>query len=474
MKVLLVDPPHKLFPGLRMWAPSFGLLQLGAYLEREGIEVQIIDATALPNPWKDLTTSVSESKADVIGITCSATCLSPEAIQAIRLCRNLSPHSILVAGGSHFTLMAETILQEVKELDCIILGEGETAFFQFLQDLSRGGKGRGVKGIAYRENGKVVLNERQPPIPNLDSLPLPAYHLIEVEKEAYYWHGMGRRTFGLSTSRGCGDRCAYCSETRFWEGVWRGRSGKKIVEEISYLHRQYGKTLFVFNENTFNWSRKRVEEFLDELRKSGLRIYFWFQSRIKDIIRDEDLLPEMKRLGLYEVMLGIESIQPDVLQRYEKQQSREMAQKAIDILRKNKIMVMANIMCGDWNDSEVTIREVFQFIKSQSDFLVLTLTTPLPGTKYFEEAERLGRIRERDLGKYDFMHPVVDTKFLSAEEVHHLQQVYLKKYYTQPRILLGAFFNPNPFKRMAYRLILRYVWENATKRPWKQPNMADS
>mgnify|MGYP005853543829 CR=1 FL=1 len=471
MKVLLIDPPHKLFPGLRMWTPSFGLLQLGAYLEKEGVEVQILDATALANPWKDLSTSVSESKADVIGITCSATCLSPEAIQAIRLCRELSPRSMIIAGGSHFTLMAEPILQEVKELDGIVLGEGEIAFYQFLQYLSRGGNGRGVKSIAYRENGKVVLNERQPPIPNLDSLPLPAYHLIDIEKDAYYWHGMGRRTFGLSTSRGCGDRCAYCSETRFWEGVWRGRSGNKIVEEISYLHRQYGKTLFVFNENTFNWSRKRVEEFLDALGKSGLRIHFWFQSRIKDIIRDEDLIPEMKRLGLYEVMLGIESIQPDVLHRYEKQQSIEMAQKAIDILKKNKIMVMANIMFGDWNDSETTIREVFRFVKSQSDFLVLTLTTPLPGTKYFEEAERLGRIRERDLGKYDFMHPVVDTKFLSAAEVHRLQQAYLKKYYTQPRILLGAFFNPNPFKRMAYRLILRYVWENATKRPWRQPKL---
>jgi len=243
------------------------------------------------------------------------------------------------------------------------------------------------------------------------------------------------------------------------------------MEEISYLNSRYGKTLFVFNENTFNWSRKRVEEFLDQLGKSGLHIHFWFQSRIKDILRDEDLIPEMRRLGLYEVMLGIESIRPDVLNRYEKQQSREMAQKAIDLLRKNKIMVMANIMYGDWNDSKETLQEVFQFVKAQSDFLVLTLTTPLPGTKYFEEAERLGRIRERDLGKYDFMHPVVDTKFLSAEEVYHLQRIYLKKYYTQPRILLGAFFNRNPFKRMAYRLILRYVWENATKRPWRQPNL---
>jgi anaerobic magnesium-protoporphyrin IX monomethyl ester cyclase len=474
MKVLLVDPPHKLFPGLRMWTPSFGLLQLGAYLEREGINVQIVDGTALSNPWKDLASSISVSKADVIGVTCSATCLSPEAIQTIQLSKKLSPNSILVAGGSHFTLMAETILQELKELDYIILGEGEVTFSQFLQDLSRGQTGRKVKGIAYREDGKEILNERQPPIPNLDSLPLPAYHLINMESTPYYWHGMGRRAFGLNTSRGCGDRCTYCSETKFWEGVWRGRSGKKIVEEISYLYHQYGKTLFVFNENTFNWSRKRVEEFLQELGKSGLKIHYWFQSRIKDILRDEELIPEMRRLGLYEVMLGIESIQPEVLARYEKHQSREMAQKAIDILKKNKIMVMANIMFGDWKDSDASIKEVFQFVKSQSDFLVLTLTTPLPGTKYFEEAERLGRIRERDFGQYDFMHPVVDTKFLSAEEVYHLQQVYLKKYYTQPKILLGAFFNPNPFKRMAYQLILRYVWENATKRPWRQPNLADS
>ncbi len=471
MKVLLIDPPHRLFPGLRMWAPSFGLLQLGAYLEREGIEVQIVDATVLSSPWKDLSSTISAAKVDVIGVTCSATCLSPEAIQTITLSRKLSPNAVIVAGGSHFTLMAEAILRELKELDYIILGEGEVAFTQFLQDLSGGGNGRKVKNVAYLDNGKVVLNERYPLIPNLDSLPLPAYHLIDMDREAYYWHGMGKRAFGLSTSRGCGDRCAYCSESRFWEAVWRGRSGKKIVEEISHLNHRYGKTLFIFNENTFNWSRRRVEEFLDELGKSGLRIHFWFQSRTKDIIRDEDLIPEMRRLGLYEVMLGIESIHPDVLSRYEKQQSRELAQKAIDILRKNKIMVMANIMFGDWNDSRESIREVFRFVKTQSDFLVLTLTTPLPGTRYFEEAERLGRIRERDFGKYDFMHPLVDTQFLSAAEIQRLHQAYLKEYYTQPRILLGGFFNPNPFKRMAYRLILRYVWENATKTPWKQPNL---
>jgi len=473
MKVLLIDPPHRLFPGLRMWTPSFGLLSLGAYLEKEGIEVQLIDATTLRNPWKDLSESILKAKPEVIGITCSATCLSPEALQTIHLSKKLSPDSIVVGGGSHFTLMAESILKELKDLDYIVLGEGEISFSQLLHHLSQGRNGREIKGIAYAENGKVILNPRPNFITHLDTLPLPAYHLIDVESEAYYWHGMGRRAFGLSTSRGCGDRCAYCSETRFWEGVWRGRSAEKVVEEISYLHRRYGKSLFVFNENTFNWSRKRNEDFIETLGRSGLRIHFWFQSRIKDILRDEDLIPEMRRLGLYEVMLGIESIHPDVLSRYEKEQSREMAEKAIEILRRNGVMVMANIMFGDWNDSQASLEEVFRFVKKKSDFLILTLTTPLPGTKYFEEAQRLGRIRERDFGKYDFMHPIMDTKFLSAKEVQRLQKAYLKKYYTQPRILLGAFFNPNPFKRMAYRLILRYVWENATKRPWRQPNLAE-
>ena len=141
MKVLLIDPPHRIFPGLRMWTPSFGLLQIAAYLEREGIEVKVLDGTALKNSWKDIASSISTSKADVIGITCSATCLSPEALQTISLCRKLSPDAKIIAGGSHFTLMAEPILKEIKELDYIVLGEGEIAFSKLLQNLSRGGNG---------------------------------------------------------------------------------------------------------------------------------------------------------------------------------------------------------------------------------------------------------------------------------------------------------------------------------------------
>src|SRR4030043_2207823 len=117
MKVLLIDPPHRIFPGLRMWTPSFGLLQLAACLEREGIEVQVLDGTALRNSWKGIADSVSTAKADVIGVTCSATCLSPEALQTISLCRRLSPEAKIVAGGGHFNPKAVTIPKKIEVRD---------------------------------------------------------------------------------------------------------------------------------------------------------------------------------------------------------------------------------------------------------------------------------------------------------------------------------------------------------------------
>jgi hypothetical protein len=80
-----------------------------------------------------------------------------------------------------------------------------------------------------------------------------------------------------------------------------------------------------------------------------------------------------------------------------------------------------------------------------------------------------GLVQEEDYALYDFMHPILPTKYLNRDAVWGLQQKYLRKYYTQPRILLGALLNKNPFKRMAYRLIMRYVWENAARRPWQQP-----
>jgi len=168
----------------------------------------------------------------VIGVTCSATCLSPEALQTISLCRRLSPEAKIVAGGSHFTLMAEPILKEIADLDYVVLGEGEIAFLKLLQNLSEGKNGKGVRGIALREDGKVVLQERVPLFPNIDSLPLAAYHLVDMESEAYYWHGMERGPLGSPPAGLWRSLCLLFGDEileGFGEAKWKESSGGNFL-----------------------------------------------------------------------------------------------------------------------------------------------------------------------------------------------------------------------------------------------------
>ncbi|MCP4667170.1 MAG: radical SAM protein, partial [Deltaproteobacteria bacterium] len=323
---------------------------------------------------------------------------------ALRLARKTLPQAIMVGGGGHFSLNADMILADAPELDYLVMGEGEETFLELIQWLDHNGRSRScpVAGLMYRKNGKIRATPSRPLMEDLDALPFPAYHKVDLHNPAYYLHGMGQRAVGVSTSRGCGDHCSYCSEASLWRSHWRGRSGPLVVEEMERLHRDHGKSLFVFNENSFNQSRERNEAFLESLGRSGLTCHFWFQSRIKDILRDRDLLGEFKRLGCYEVMLGVESILPETLKNYAKSQTLDQAREAAELLRSRNIMVMTNIMFGDIHDTEETLRQTYDMVRKMGDFFLLTITTPLPGTRYYLQALQEGRIEEQDFSRYDF------------------------------------------------------------------------
>ncbi len=470
LRTLLLDPPHKLFGGLRMWMPSPGLLALAAYLEHEDLHADLIDATTLERPWSDLTERLRAGAYDLVGVTCSAATFHRDALAAVRLVRKVLPLTFVVAGGSHVTLNAARFMEEAPELDCVVLGEGEKPFASLIRTLEAGGSPDMVEGTCTRRGDRLRSTPPAPPVADLDALPFPAYHRVDLNHPTYALHGMGRRAVGISTSRGCGDACTYCSEAAFWQSRWRGRSGALVVQEMRRLQRDFGKSLFVFNENSFNQNRLRNEAFLENLGRSGMRCDFWFQSRVKDILRDRDLLDDFKRLGCYEVMLGVESIQPETLHNYRKNQTLEQVREASELLRSRGMMVMTNVMFGDEPDTEETLRAVYEFACEIGDFLVLTLTTPLPGTRYYDRALAEGRIEETDMARYDFMHPIMPNRRHTREEIKTLQDKYLRKYYTRPKVFGKMLFSPNRFIRMSYRLIMRHAWYEARGREWVQPN----
>ncbi len=472
VKILLLDPPHKIFGGLRMWMPSPGIMALAAYLEVHNLSVEILDATTLERPWTDLEQHLINGQYDMVGVTCSAATFHNDALASIRLIRKCLPKAVIVSGGGHMSNNAERIFARMPELDYIVMGEGEETFLALIQWLVSHEKTEScrIPGLMCRTDEEGFFSGPRPLIPDLDILPMPAYHKMDLDNPTYYLHGMGRRAVGISTSRGCGDRCSYCSEAVLWNSSWRGRGGELVVEEMKMLNRDYGKSLFVFNENSFNQSRVRNESFLEHLGRSGLNCDFWFQSRIRDILRDRDLLDEFKRLGCYEVMLGVESITPETLKNYTKKQTFEEIREAVELVRSRGMMVMTNVMFGDRDDTEETLKDIYEFVSKNGDFLVLTLTTPLPGTRYYAQAMEEGRIEDTDYSHYDFMHPIVRNLAYERNEILALQKKYLKKYYTRPTIFYNMLFSGNPFKRMAYKLIMRYAWYEARNREWVQPN----
>jgi len=476
VKILLLDPPHKIFGALRMWMPSPGLMALAAYLESNGQTVDLFDATTFDRPWTDLKNLLTQGGYNIVGVTCSAATFHNDAVSAIHLVRKILPNAVILAGGGHLSLNADHILKSVPELDYIAAGEGEETFLELVRWLEGHEKNQpcDVPGLIYLRNGNHYLTPSRPLISDLDALPMPGYHKIDMNNPVYYLHGMGPRAVGISTSRGCGDHCTYCSEAVLWNSNWRGRSGRMVVEEMRMLNRHYNKSLFVFNENSFNQNRERNESFLENLGKSGLKCDFWFQSRVKDILRDRDLLDEFKRLGCYEVMLGVESITPETLRNYAKKQSFEEILEAAALLKSKGIMVMTNVMFGDTNDTEDTLKQICDFVTRIGDFLVLTITTPLPGTRYYSQAVKEGRVEDHDFSHYDFMHPIMRNRACNRDEILALHKKYLKRYYTRPAIFFNMLFSPNPFKRMAYRLIMRYAWYEARNTEWVQKNYEEA
>lgn len=469
MKILLIDPPHVIIPPLKLWAANPGLLALAAYL-RDRHDVQFVDGTALPRTWFDLEHMIRTERPDAVGITANITCLMPDALDAARLVRAIAPECTIVGGGSHLTLDAERALAgpDGELFDYLVFGEGEQTLAELLEALENDRSTETIAGLAWRENGALRQTRRRPHFDDLDALPIPAFDLIDFDSPVYKLTSV-RDHIHINTSRGCGDTCAFCSESAFWNACWRGVSAPRILEYIGTACDMYGTHVVDLADDSFNWDRERIEHFCDLLEKSDLKIDFWFEARVDHILRDADLIPRLKKLGCFQVMLGIESISPKVLGSYRKAFNLNRSEEAIRLLRDNGIMAMTNIMFGDWNDDAETMEATYRFVRRASDFLIVTITTPFPGTPYYDRMEKDGRIEERDLAKYDFLHAIMPTKHLSRSEVQRLHYAFLRKFYMQPRILWEGLTDKNPYKRKYFRFILRHVGNEILRRTWRQP-----
>jgi len=461
LRVLFIEPPKDFWFVMGEYLPPpLGILQIAAYLESKGenVDIEVVDCQAERLDWRGLETRIESFEPDIVAPGALATCNVYIVLRTLEAAKKVNPEVLTVVGGQHFTALAEESLEKHPEIDVVVRGEGEETFFELVKKLSEEKSFSRVRGISFRHSGKVIHNPPRPLIENLDYLPFPGYHFVENVVRKYHFKMMAGSKAGyalIEGSRGCPHRCTFCSQWRHWQGRWRAKSPKRIADEMEFCHTNYGMNFLWLTDDNFGLG-KHVEALCDEIVGRGLGddIMWFLQVRTDDVVRDRDLLPKIRRSGNRWMLMGVESPNPATLGAYRKTIDPADAKCAIKALKENDIFAQAMLMIGERKDTSESIARLKGFVNDiDPDLAMFMVLTPFPGTELYEKAERNGWIEDHNWANYDMVHAVMPTETLSREEVQQeLYRCYRDFYGSLNRRLKGI-FSPNRLKRRTYRYL---------------------
>jgi anaerobic magnesium-protoporphyrin IX monomethyl ester cyclase len=306
--ILLVVPPYYyktkvLVSSAKEYA---GVGFLAAVLRKNGYRVRILDADLSGLGVDETVEATLKQLAPVIGFT-ALQVAAHSALQIIHKLRASGVDAHITVGGHFPTFAAEEMFRECPEISSIAMGEGEYTFLELVKALDHGEDWRKIEGIAYRDDGQVVINPPRPLIKDLDDLPFQSRDTLpEVSNRG--------GPAAIITSRGCYGNCSFCSVNAFYRRspgkIWRGRSPGNIADELEELVKRYGTRIFVFNDDNFigpgRRGKERAYEIGEEILRRGIEIQYAIPAAVNDV--DRDLFSFLKKSGLRSVFLGIESM----------------------------------------------------------------------------------------------------------------------------------------------------------------------
>ena len=411
MKILLTEPISNFIPvRAGFYSPPLGILSIAAYLERFHFEVDLLESWTLKYSWKKILKYIKDTNPDIVGIT-SLTCNAYNAMALAKFIKEINEKTIVVVGGHHFSSAPEESLNICNNIDYIVIGEGELTLLELLQSIQNGKNKKEMKnvdGLAFKIGKEVIKTPARELINNIDDLPYPAYHLLPFLNK--YNAPLARTgTLGCIFSRGCDMGCIYCSEYLLWQKK-RYRSADKIIEELELLVNKYKTREFSFNDTDFLYDRNRAINFIDKLSSSGLNIKFRIASRADTIIRNGDLLKDMRKIGLIAIAVGIESFSQKNLDLWNKKITLDQIKIMASCIHRERIPVFEGlIMISGYNNKiGKMVREIIS--KSENlkiNMLWCSILTAFPGTQLYKKTVLENKIKIWDYRTYDIFHSTI-------------------------------------------------------------------
>ncbi|NQS98138.1 MAG: B12-binding domain-containing radical SAM protein [candidate division Zixibacteria bacterium] len=429
--------------------PPLGAMSLAAYIRQfRDDEIKIYDARSRMTTPEKTAAEAQAFGAEVVGIS-SFSMEAPQTFDLAREVKKVLPKAKVFVGGPLPSSDPDYALSE-PAIDAAFLAEGEQSFLSALNSLEETGEVAPAYGIAIRENGGVIGKGRPGLIEDLNSLPIPAWDLVDLE---YYFGKPNKRPMmnrlqrdkhgaSIFTTRGCPYQCTYCHN--IFGKIARKQTPERVIEELKMLYHQYGVRELEILDDIFNLDVERAKRIFDLMEREGLHFHITFPNGLRAELMDEELIDKFKRNGVYWMTFAIESGSPRIQKEIRKNLKLEKAKRNIELAAKKGINVNGFFMMGFLGETEADIMQTIDFAASSrliiASFFILT---PYPNTEIYRQAEAAGHIMSGDF--YDYHNVSVNLSEVPTQRLWQLKRLAYRKFYLNPR-RIWYILKANPFK----------------------------
>jgi anaerobic magnesium-protoporphyrin IX monomethyl ester cyclase len=433
MRILLVHPNYH-SGGAEIagnWPPAWAAYLAGALRGAGYDDVHFIDAMTDHVDDEALEARIRELKPDVVGTTAITPSIY-KAEETLKIAKKVSPAIITMLGGVHATFMFKQVLTEAPWIDVIVRGEGEEILLDLVRAIDDGRwplARHHIEGLAFLDGADIIATKAAPTVKDLEKIK-PDWGILEWGK--YIYIPLGKRVAIPNMARGCPFTCSFCSQWKFWRD-YRIRDPKAVVDEIETLVNDHDVGFFILADEEPTINRKKFIAFCEELIARGLpdKIQWGINTRVTDILRDEEYLALYRKAGLVHVSLGTEAAAQLKLDLFNKETTVEQNKKAIRLLREADILVEAQFIVGLENETAETLEETYRMAMDwKPDLANWSMYTPWPFSNLFEE---LGdKVEIHDFDKYNFVTPIIKPAAMERAELldrvmNNYRRFYMRK-----------------------------------------------
>ena len=462
-----------LFP---LMTPPLGIMYLASYLrEKFDADIKLINQRAENTSNDELVRRIAAHEADVV-ILSAITPTAKGLPYITKEVRKALPNALILIGGPHVSAYREKVLENT-EANAAVSGEGELAVEAIIGEHFDGGGLEKVPGLLRRSgDGEIITNPGSfPLIQDVDSLPIPAYDLIDLPA---YWKTQGiapipRRNYAsLFTSRGCPYRCFYCHDV--FGKRFRQHSAERVVDEILRLQKAYGGqglNEIEFLDDIFNLNPRRLLKFCDLVHKKNIKVKLAFPTGVRTDIYSHEGIDAIVEAGAYYSSFSLESGVPRIQKLMKKNLNIEKFVDNVNYFVKKGVFANGYAMLGFPTETEAEIKQTIDVMCNTLMHTVSFHTvTPFPGTELYQivKQTRPDLLSSLNYDSMDFSGIRCNLSDVPDEKFFKFQRMANRKFFMNPNRIMRIIrdfpqphylplFIPQFVKRMTKGLLPAYV-----------------